>query len=215
MKWLLAFVPAVLAGTIPINPIQVGDAPPPGQVTTLLLVTIRGVTYGGTGCPQNSLSYQLSSDKTLITLIFDSYIASIGPGISVTEQRKNCQINVDIQYPGGFQYSVLSADYRGYASIQKGVTGTLKSTYYFSGQTDQSSTEYTFTGPVIGDYLKHDQAASTSTVWSPCGASGLLNINSQVRLASTVPTATGLLTTDSTDLKFTQIAYVQWQKCPK
>lgn len=72
-----------------------------------------------------------------MTLIFDSYIASIGPGIAVTEQRKNCQLNVDIQYPGGFQYSILSADYRGYSAIQKGVTGTLKSTYYFSGQTDQ------------------------------------------------------------------------------
>lgn len=83
------------------------------------------------------MSAQLNNDKTLVTIIFDAYIASIGPGIGLTEQRKNCQLNIDIRYPGGFQYSVLSADYRGYASIQKGVTGTLKSTYYFSGQTDQ------------------------------------------------------------------------------
>ena len=41
----------------------------------------------------------------------------------------------------------------------------------------------------------------------------MLNINSQVRLTATDTKATGLLTTDSTDLKFTQIAYVQWQKC--
>ncbi|KAK3215910.1 hypothetical protein GRF29_8g1492576 [Pseudopithomyces chartarum] len=198
MKWLFALIPAALAASIPN--VNLGEAPPAGQVT------IRGVKYGGTGCPQGTLSYQLSADKTLITLIFDSYIASIGPGIALAEQRKNCQLNVDIQYPGGFQYSVLSADYRGYASIQKGVTGSLKSTYYFSGQTDQSSTEYTFTGPVTGDYLKHDTADSVSTVWSPCGASGMLNINSQVRLTASDTKATGLLTTDSTDLKFTQIA---------
>ena len=74
-----------------------------------------------------------------MTLIFDSYIASIGPGIPITEQRKNCQLNVDIRYPGGFQYSVLSADNRGYAALDKGVSGTLKSTYYFSGQTAQVS----------------------------------------------------------------------------
>lgn len=176
------------------------------------------------------MSAQLNTDKTLVTIIFDAYTASIGPGVAVTEQRKNCQLNIDIRYPGGFQYSVLSADYRGYASIQKGVTGTLKSTYYFSGQTDQvhpsslplqkmltaqSTTDYTFTGPLTGDYLKHDTADSVSTVWSPCGAQGLLNINSQVRLTSTNTKATGLLTTDSTDLKFTQVAYVQWQKCSK
>lgn len=33
MKWLLGFIPAVLAGTIPVNPIELGDAPPPGQVS--------------------------------------------------------------------------------------------------------------------------------------------------------------------------------------
>ncbi|KAF9732425.1 secreted protein [Paraphaeosphaeria minitans] len=214
MKLLLAFTPAVLAGVIP-GGVGLGEAPPPGQYCSYAQVTIGNVTYGGTGCPQGTLSAQLNTDKTLVTIIFDAYIASIGPGVAVTEQRKNCQLNIDIRYPGGFQYSVLSADYRGYASIQKGVTGTLKSTYYFSGQTDQSTTDYTFTGPVTGDYLKHDTADSVSTVWSPCGTQGLLNINSQVRLSSTESKATGLLTTDSTDLKFTQVAYVQWQKCQK
>jgi hypothetical protein len=179
----------------------------------------------------------ISSDQSTLTLVFDSYVASLGPGISVTENRKNCQLTVDIQYPGGFQYSILSADYRGYAAIEKGITGTLKSTYYFSGQQAQvscahyhrkprlanprqSTTEQSFVGPINGDYVKSDKAESTSTVMSPCGASGMLNINSQVRLTSTVPSTspnkpTGLLTTDSTDLKFTQVVSVQWQKCNK
>lgn len=74
-----------------------------------------------------------------MTLIFDEYYASIGPGVARTENRKNCQINVSLKYPGGFQYSIMSADYRGYASIDKGVTGTLKSNYYFSGQTTDVS----------------------------------------------------------------------------
>ncbi|CAO2649870.1 Nn.00g011620.m01.CDS01 [Neocucurbitaria sp. VM-36] len=208
MKWLLALLP--LAAAAPALPdVNLGEAPPAGQVK------IRGVSYGGTGCPQGTMSSQISADRSVVTLIFDSYIASIGPGIAVTEQRKNCQLNVDLEYPGGFQYSILSADYRGYAAIQKGISGTLKSTYYFSGQTAQTSTEYGFTGPVNGDYLKHDEADSTSIVWSPCGATGMLNINSQVRLTSTNTSATGLLTTDSTDLKFTQVVYVQWQKCTK
>jgi hypothetical protein len=83
------------------------------------------------------MSTQISEDRSVVTLIFDAYIASIGPGIAITENRKNCQLNVELLYPGGFQYSILSADYRGYAAVQKGVTGTLKSTYYFSGQQAQ------------------------------------------------------------------------------
>lgn len=209
MKWLAALVPIVAAAPA-IPGVEIG-ADVPGQVE------IRGVTYGGTGCPQGTMSTQISADKSTVTLIFDTYIASLGPGIALTDSRKNCQLNVDIRYPGGFQYSVLSADYRGYAAIQKGIKGTLKSTYYFSGSQAQSSTEYAFVGPVTGDYLKHDEADSTSVVWSPCGAAGNLNINSQVRLEnlSGGSKATGLLTTDSTDLKFTQVVYVQWQKCTK
>ncbi|KAH9861035.1 hypothetical protein IAQ61_010771 [Plenodomus lingam] len=206
MKWLFAFLP--LAAAAPALPtFEADNGPPPGTVK------IKSVGYGGTGCPQGTVSSTILGHRDTVTLIFDEYVASIGPGIAVTEQRKNCQLNIALDYPGGFQYSILSADYRGYASIQKGVQGTLKSTYYFSGQTDQTSTAYTFEGPITQDYLKHDEADSTSVVWSPCGQAGVLNINSQVRLTSSNPAATGLLTTDSTDLKFTQVVYVQWQKC--
>jgi hypothetical protein len=60
-------------------------------------------------------------------------VASIGSGVAVTENRKNCQINLNLQYPAGFQYSILSTTFRGYASIAKGVTGLQQATYYFSG----------------------------------------------------------------------------------
>lgn len=163
-------------------------------------------------------------------------MAQYGSGVSQADTRKNCLINVELLYPGGFQYSIAQTNYRGYAAIDKGVTGTLKSTYYFSGQTQQvsnpqtnllgegnmsdsiqASAEVKFVGPISGDYVKSDNIENTSTVWSPCGASGALNINSQVRLEkNTTPNPNnpkGLLTTDSTDLKFTQVVSVQWQKC--
>jgi hypothetical protein len=98
---------------------------------------LEQVTYGGTGCPQGSVGSIISEDGTTMTLIFDSYVASMGSGISITESRKNCQLNIDLLYPAGFQYSVFSADYRGYVALDKGVTGTQKSIYYFSGQTAQ------------------------------------------------------------------------------
>jgi hypothetical protein len=68
------------------------------------------------------------------TLIFDSMVASSGPGTTITDQRKNCQLNIDLQYPSGFQYSVLSTDFRGYAYLPAAKdTGTQQATYYFSG----------------------------------------------------------------------------------
>lgn len=100
-------------------------------------VQIVGITYGGTGCPSSTVSSIISDDRTVMTLIFDEYVASIGPESGITDNRKNCQLNINLRYPGGFQYSILSADYRGYAYLEEGVYGTQKSTYYFSGQTEQ------------------------------------------------------------------------------
>src|SRR6266516_1034269 len=107
---ILALAPALIAAA-PATP-DIGGAlstgPAPGTVQ------IENVVYGGTGCPQGTVATTISNDHTTMTMLFDAYVASLGPGVPVTENRKNCQININLHYPGGFQYSVFSADYRGY-----------------------------------------------------------------------------------------------------
>jgi hypothetical protein len=178
-------------------------------------VYVDGISYGGTGCPQKSVGILLSNDKKTFTLLFDSYVAEIGPQTRITATRKNCQITVNLHYPQGFQYSLLSTDYRGYVGIDKGVTATQKSTYYFSGDQAQASTETKFVGPQSKTYLIHDEIPFTSTVWAPCGQVQALNINSQILLTTTDSKAEGLLTTDSIDGKVSFILGLQWQACPK
>lgn len=100
-------------------------------------IEIQAVTYGGTGCPDKTVQGLLSDDRTTITLSFDAYTVQSGPNIPATDRRKFCQLQLKLKYPGGFQYSIFGADYRGYASLEKGVNGTAQSTYYFSGQQSQ------------------------------------------------------------------------------
>lgn len=100
-------------------------------------VEIQAVTYGGTGCPDKTVQGLMSDDRTTITLSFDTYTVQSGPNVAATERRKFCQLQLKLKYPSGFQYSIFGADYRGYASLEKGVTGTAQSTYYFSGQQNQ------------------------------------------------------------------------------
>jgi hypothetical protein len=176
-------------------------------------VTIEGISFAGTGCPAGSVAGQLSSDLTTVTLLYDRFVAQAGAGIPASEYRKNCGLNVKIKYPSGWQFSVFKADYRGYAYIPKGATGTCKATYYFSGQSKQTSSTLTLKGLFDDNYLKTDEFGVESTVWSPCGQEGLLNINSEVRLAPFDSNTAALLTVDSTDLKFTQVHYLQWQQC--
>jgi hypothetical protein len=39
---------------------------------------------------------------------------------------------LNLKYPGGFQYAVVDATYHGWARLDKGVTGTFLTTYFFS-----------------------------------------------------------------------------------
>lgn len=63
-------------------------------------------------------------------------------------------------------------------------------------------------GPYDDNYLKTDEFGVESTVWSPCGLEGLLNINSEVRLSPMDAVKPALLTVRS--LK--SIA-VHWRRC--
>lgn len=213
-----AFAAAALA--LPADPALAVTIAAPAATTSAAVpdpseVYINSITYGGTGCPQGSVGSFISDDRQTFTLIFDSFVASIGPGVAVTNNRLNCQLNIDLEYPAGFQYSVLGTEFRGYAGLDAGVTGVQQATYYFSGSSTQVSTSTTFTGPTSGDYEISDSIPFTSTIFSPCGAALPLNINSQVRLTSSVTTATGILTDDSIDGKITFVVGVQWQQCKK
>jgi len=176
-------------------------------------VEIRGFTYAGSGCPANSVGHQLSTDLTTLTLIYDDFIAQSGKGIQPKEYRKNCQVNIKLHYPQGWQFSIFKADYRGHATLPPGASGTCKATYYFSGDSHQISSTKTINGPCDEDYIKTDVFGVESTVWSPCGVEGMLNANSAIQLQPLDSEKRALLTSESTDFKFKQIYYLQWRRC--
>jgi Domain of unknown function (DUF4360) len=130
---ILALAPAIIASVSAAPTERQAAGPDPSKVT------FDAITYAGSGCPAGSVANIANDDRTLLTTVFDSFIASVGPGVAVTENRKNCQMSLNIHYPGGFQFSIFEADYRGYAQLDAGVTGLQKSTYYFSGSTSQVS----------------------------------------------------------------------------
>lgn len=173
---------------------------------------VAKVIYGGSGCPQGSLDVDITSDGKILPITYGKdFAASIGPNTDASQSRKNCQLNLDLRFNPGFQYSVLSADYEGFAKLDQGVTGRVKSTYYFSGEQNQVSNSLTFNGPVTGHYLKHDEVEIA--VWSPCGSGALLNINTDVALTQTSASAKGLLTANESSAKFTQSVYIKWREC--
>lgn len=110
------------------------SAPDPSQIT------IAQTSFSGNGCPQGTVSTSYSTDKTLVTFGFDSFQTYIGPGTAVADHSKNCQLHLTLNYPGGFQYSLVDSTYHGYVQMDTGVTGTFYSTYYFSQDASATTT---------------------------------------------------------------------------
>jgi hypothetical protein len=105
-------------------------------------VQVTGFTFGGSGCSASSVSLRPSS--SLATLEFDAFNAYSGQNITASSYRRNCQINVKLKYPAGWQFSVSAADYRGYALVPAGMTGVTKATYYISGERAQVRNAFLF-----------------------------------------------------------------------
>jgi len=182
------------------------------------LITIGATSYSGSGCPQGSVSTSPSDDKTVITYGFDSFQTYIGPGTKASDKSKNCQLHLNLKYPGGFQYAVLEATYHGWARLDAGVTGSFVTTYYFSqdaSKTQTTRTNFNGGGALLNGqvYTKNDQVETTATIWSPCGGNGILNVNNRIALTSSNSTAAGELSNDDATVAFTQQLHVAWRKC--
>ncbi len=207
MKFYAKHALKLLAALLPLTFASAALADAPGYVR------IRNISYAGSGCPAGTVSQNVAPDLLAFTLLFDSYIAQIGPGVALSESRKNCQLLIDLDFPSGWSYTVFTADYRGYASLQSGVSGQQISSYYFQGQSQTARLGTNFSGPMTRDFQIRDTLGLNAFVWSPCGAQRALNINSQIRLSSSNRTASGLITTDSIDGEFKHIYGMQWRRC--
>lgn len=175
-------------------------------------VNVRGITYAGSGCPAGTVAQNISPDRLAFTLLFDNYVAEAGPGVPLSQSRKNCAVNIDLQYPAGWTYTLFAIDYRGFANLQAGVTGTQKASYYFQGSGQTHSGQSTLYGPRQSDYTYRDTFANQS--WSVCRVFRSLNINTQVRVDnSAAPSRSGMMTVDSIDGQVVQTYGIIWRRC--
>lgn len=102
-KLLLAALPLALASPVPeANPQSFPNIP--GGVSEEAPasgVQITGVSYAGSGCNAGTVASILSSDLSTLTLLYDSFVAQAGEGLTPAAYRKNCQLNVGLKYPQG------------------------------------------------------------------------------------------------------------------
>jgi hypothetical protein len=139
-KALLALcASAVMATPVPEGP---EDAPNARDVY------IKSIVWNGSGCQMGGTdgrgapadtTYVLSSDRKTLTIIYSDYIAQTGPNTRASDQRKNCLINMSVNIPKDWQYSVSATTFHGFRQLGSSCQGYVKASYWFSGQTQTAS----------------------------------------------------------------------------
>lgn len=177
-------------------------------------VSIVGFASGGSGCPGNTVAGLLTSSlpgtlPDTLTLLFDAYIAEQGPGISAIDRRKNCNITIDLAVPQGFSFSLVEAEYRGFADLAAGVKGVQTTTYSFPFS-NSATFGTVLDGPLTGNYKRNDELGAA--VFSPCKQSVPLTLATQAFLSGD-RTKSALLTVDQATTRVTQKYSFQWRKC--
>ncbi|KAJ3087665.1 hypothetical protein HK102_010546 [Quaeritorhiza haematococci] len=175
---------------------------------------IQSISYGGSGCPQGSVGINFNPTRNAFTLLFDQFVASVGPDVAFTERIKNCQLNIDLRLPAGWQYAVGTVDYRGFMELDSRVKANLSSKYYFQGDLRGSTVTETFVGPLTKNYVERGQFDYNTWVWSPCGGSRNININTQILVSNDENrSGRGQMTTDSIDGKIEQKYGLTYRLC--
>lgn len=202
----LAFLPIAVtsAQTIDLND------PPEGSVY------IEDIVYGGTGCPNGTVGTSIAPSGLNFGVSFDQYIAGMGEGYTRADKRKHCELRINLRVPSGYSYAIADIIYRGYAELDKGIIGTLKSRYRFQGELLEAGFSKTVRGQVDKDFAYEDTLDLESFVWSECGATAPVVLNTQIRLRSTPvagPEAGGTIGVDSVEGKLTQEYGLVWRRC--
>ncbi|WP_329560268.1 DUF4360 domain-containing protein [Streptomyces uncialis] len=203
-------VAALLAAVVPAQSAGASSAAPPDKVT------VDVVTVNGSGCRAGTAAVATSPDNTAFTVTYSDYLATAGGASSPTAFRKNCQLSLLVNVPHGFTYAITSADYRGFASLQPGVTAVEKASYYFQGSSSTNSRTHTFTGPMSEDWQATDTTDWAQLVWAPCGAQRSVNVNTELRvqLGGSDRSKTSFMTMDSTDGSVNTVYHLAWKQCP-
>jgi hypothetical protein len=177
-------------------------------------MVINVAAANGSGCPLGSADVTVSPDSKAFTVTYSQFTAQTGTGIKPTDFRKNCQLALDVHVPQGYTYAIAGADYRGYAHLDGGASGSESANYYFQGEPQSTRIRHDFTGPIDSDWERTDSVRISSLSFLPCGEQRYLNVNTELRVNHGWSTSTtNFLTMDSTDGHIDTVYHVAWKKC--
>lgn len=169
--------------------------------------------YGGPGCPEGTASVTLSPDQDAISILFDQFVVEAGGSTGKRTDRKSCNLSVPVQIPQGYSVAVIQTDYRGYNLLPgSGAYNRLTTEYFWAGIRGPRY-QQEFRGPQNQDYTYTNGIIASSLVWSACGASIVMRVNSSIMTQTNNRNEESSMTVDSADISSGLLYHLQWRRC--
>jgi hypothetical protein len=168
--------------------------------------------YGGTGCPAGSASVVVAPDQKSLSILFDSYVTEAGNPTGRQIDRKSCNLTVPVHVPQGYSVAVFHVDYRGFNALPAGATSRFNVEYFWAGSRGPIVNN-NFNGPLNQNYILSNNLLASALVWTPCGASVNLRVNSSLMTRTNASMQQAMSTVDSADLAAGLIYHIQWRRC--
>lgn len=178
-------------------------------------VSIISLQSNGSGCPVGSttelvLDTDGSGSADFFQLTFSEFNVE-RPG----RVKKNCIVEIVLGLPQGWSFTIGDIEYEGYADIDRRHIGLMQTDYVFPLFSNRVGSTLNLPGPYANDYLKKDLIGIESLVYSPCGRTVPLNINTSIMLRQKPGQIGGYSFMDverQTGL-FTEVFRLQWRRC--
>jgi Domain of unknown function (DUF4360) len=182
------------------------DVPPPSDVSIDVMKW--------NGCRDGRVVIGQNNDRTVITTYPTEFRATSGGSAPPTAFRKTCFLTYRIKAPSSYTYAVSGHDTSGYADLEPGATGQLRSSHYVQGSSQTVRMDHALNGPYHDTWWFSGRIPEAERAYKPCDEErNLVNIvELRANQGTSDPARTNTMEiSQSTQGKITH--YISWKRC--
>lgn len=170
--------------------------------------------YGGTGCPAGSASVSLTDDQSILSVLFDAFVAQ-APLNGASFDRKSCNLRIPVSVGPGYQVALIAFDYRGFAAIPSGGRGSFEARYAYVGQARPAIFRKNFAAGRADNYSLKNELISTSIDWTPCstGRDLMMTVDANILAVTNSAQQATNVSIDSVDVSAGMLYAIQLRRC--
>ena len=174
-------------------------------------IEIGEIGHGGNGCPAGS-SPVLKNPKFDEKIVFKPLKYRLETGKNKKKiSRKSCQLSIPIKVPRDISISFDHLNFKGNLDLERGASLRFSAEYFIAGKKGPQI-KATFNETKIKSF-QISPKENTPPLWSECGESVNLRINTSLFLRSK-GTSEGSAALESIQIGKNLMGAIKWKKCP-